>query len=97
IRAETLKLRQSEFVQAADAFGIQRWTIMYRHLVPNVTHLVIISVATRFSSMVLTESVLAYIGIGVDESLMSWGSQIEGARMELARDPVVWWNLISAF
>ena len=97
IRAETLKLRQSEFVQAADAFGIGHWTVMYRHLVPNVTHLVIISVATRFSSMILTESVLAYIGIGVDESLMSWGTQIEGARMELARDPVVWWNLISAF
>ena len=97
LRAETLKLRQSEFVQAADAFGIGRWTIMFRHLVPNVSHLVIISVATSFSSMVLTESVLSYIGIGVDPSMSSWGNQINGARMELAYDPAVWWNLAGAF
>lgn len=97
IRAEVLKLREVEFVQAADAFGLGRAAIMLRHLVPNVMHIVLISIVLRFSGLVLAEAVLAYVGIGVDPSMQSWGNMINQARLELAREPVVWWNLFAAF
>ena len=97
IRAEVLKLREIEYVQAADAFGVSRATIILRHLVPNVLHIVLISVILRFSGLVLAEAVLAYVGIGVDPSMQSWGNMINQARLELAREPVVWWNLFAAF
>lgn len=97
IRAETLKLRELEYVQAADAFGISKLVIMLRHLMPNVLHIVLISVVLRFSGLVLAEAVLAYIGIGVDPSMQSWGNMINMARLELARDPAVWWSLMAAF
>ncbi len=96
LRAEVLKLREIEYVQAADAFGVARPTIMLRHLVPNVMHIVLISVILRFSGLVLAEAVLAYVGIGVDPSMQSWGNMINQARLELARDPIVWWNLCAA-
>jgi peptide/nickel transport system permease protein len=97
LRAEVLKLREIEYVQAADAFGVARTTIMLRHLVPNVMHIVLISVILRFSGLVLAEAILAYVGIGVDPSMQSWGNMINQARLELAREPVVWWNLLAAF
>jgi len=46
---------------------------------------------------VLAEAVLSYVGVGVDPSTVSWGNMINGARLELAREPVVWWSLIAAF
>ena len=96
IRAEVLKLRTVEYIQAAEAFGLSRLTIMLRHLVPNVMHIVLISIVLRFSGLVLAEAVLAYVGIGVDPSMQSWGNMINQARLELAREPVVWWNLLAA-
>jgi peptide/nickel transport system permease protein len=96
LRAETLKLREMEFVQAARALGVSDWMILVRHILPNVFHLVLISVALDFSSLVLAEAVLSYISIGVDPATQSWGNMINSARLELARDPVVWWPLISA-
>ena len=96
IRAEVLKLRTVEYIQAAEAFGLSRLTIMLRHLVPNVMHIVLISIVLRFSGLVLAEAVLAYVGIGVDPSMQSWGNMINQARLELAREPVVWWNLFAA-
>jgi peptide/nickel transport system permease protein len=97
LRAEVLKLREIEYVQAADAFGIARIAIMLRHLIPNVLHIVLISLILRFSGLVLAEAVLAYVGIGVDPSMHSWGNMINQARLELAREPIVWWNLFAAF
>ena len=60
-------------------------------------HIVLISFILRFSGLVLAEAVLAYIGIGVDPTMESWGNMINTARLELAREPVVWWNLIAGF
>jgi peptide/nickel transport system permease protein len=97
IRAEVLKLREIEYIQAADAFGVARLTIMLRHFVPNLMHIVLISVVLQFSGLVLAEAVLAYVGIGVDPSMHSWGNMINQARLELAREPVVWWSLMAAF
>lgn len=97
LRAETLKLRELEYVQAARAFGVSHWRIMTRHLLPNVAHLVLITVVLEFSGLVLYEAVLSYLGIGVDPSMNSFGSMINGARLEMSRDPMIWWSLMTAF
>lgn len=97
LRGEVLKLREVDYVQAAAAFGVRHGTIMVRHLVPNVMHIVLIQVVLDFSGLVLAEAVLSYINIGVDPSTNSWGNMINSARLELAREPVVWWSLAAAF
>ncbi len=97
IRGETLKLRELEYVQASRAFGIGRLSIIYRHIVPNVMHLVLITFVLQFSGLVLAEAILSYIGIGVGPETGSWGNMINTARLELSREPVVWWNLLAAF
>ncbi len=97
MRGETLKLRELEYVQAARAFGVSRLAIVVRHILPNVMHLVIISAVMDFSGMVLTEAVLSYVGVGVDPSMISFGSMINAARLEMSREPMVWWSLAAAF
>ncbi|MDR1350149.1 MAG: ABC transporter permease [Zoogloeaceae bacterium] len=97
LRGETLKLRELDYIQAARAFGVSSGRIITRHLLPNLMHLVIIALVMDFSALVLTEAVLSYIGIGVDPAMMSFGSMINNARMELSREPAVWWSLATAF
>jgi len=97
LRAETLKLREMEYVQAAQALGVKQNMILLRHILPNVMHIVLISVVLDFSSLVLAEAVLSYINIGVDPTTYSWGNMINGARLEMAREPIVWWSLSAAF
>lgn len=97
LRAEALKLRELEYVQAARAFGVSHLRIMARHILPNVMHLVLITVVLEFSGLVLYEAVLSYLGIGVDPSMNSFGSMIDRSRMEMSRDPMIWWNLMAAF
>jgi peptide/nickel transport system permease protein len=97
LRGETLKLRQMEYIQAAVAFGVSNTTIMVRHVLPNVMHIVLIAVVLDFSGLVLAEAVLTYVGVGVDPGMHSWGNMINGARLEMAREPMVWWNLAAAF
>ena len=97
LRAETLKLREMEYVQAATSLGVTKAMILYRHILPNVMHIVLISVVLDFSSLVLAEAVLSYINIGVDATTYSWGNMINGARLEMAREPIVWWSLSAAF
>jgi peptide/nickel transport system permease protein len=97
LRGETLKLRELEFVQAAQAFGVRNARVMTRHILPNVMHLVLISLVIDFSSLVLAEAVLSYIGVGVDPSMISFGTMINAARLEMSREPMVWWSLAAAF
>ncbi len=97
LRAETLKLREMEYVQAAYSLGVKQHTILLRHILPNVMHIVLISIVLDFSSLVLAEAALSYINIGVDSSTYSWGNMINGARLEMAREPIVWWSLTAAF
>ncbi|BBP01036.1 ABC transporter permease [Sulfuriferula nivalis] len=97
LRGETLKLRELDYVQAARAFGVSDIRIMLRHILPNLYHLVLISVVMDFSGLVLAEAVLSYVGVGVDPAMQSWGNMINAARLEMAREPVVWWPLVAAF
>lgn len=97
LRAETLKISQVEYVTAARAFGVSRFKIIGRHILPNVMHIVLIAVVLDFSALVLAEAVLSYVGVGVDPTMYSWGNMINQARLEMAREPMVWWSLLSAF
>ncbi|GAB1393591.1 hypothetical protein MASR1M60_17540 [Rhodocyclaceae bacterium] len=97
LRGETLKLRELEYVQAARALGISSIRILWRHILPNVMHIVMIAMVMDFSGLVLAEAVLSYVGIGVDPNTISFGTMINTARMELAREPMVWWSLCAAF
>ncbi len=97
LRGETLKLRELEYIQAAHAFGVSHWRIMMRHIVPNVMHIVMIALVMDFSGLVLAEAVLSYVGVGVDPSMLSFGTMINSARLEMAREPMVWWALAAAF
>jgi peptide/nickel transport system permease protein len=97
LRAETLRISRMDYVTAAKAFGVSRWRIMVRHIVPNLTHIILISVVLDFSGLVLAEAVLSYVGVGVDPTMYSWGNMINQARLEMAREPMVWWSLFSAF
>jgi peptide/nickel transport system permease protein len=97
LRGETLKLSQLEYIQAAHAFGVRDARILARHILPNVSHIVIIAMVMDFSGLVLAEAVLSYVGVGVDPSTNSFGTMINAARLEMSRDPVVWWALATAF
>ena len=97
LRAETFKLREMEYIQAATAFGVSKYKILARHIMPNFMHIVLITVVIDFSGLVLAEAVLSYINIGVDPATNSWGNMINQARLEMAREPVVWWSLSAAF
>ncbi len=97
LRGETLKLRELEFIQAAQAFGVSSPRIITRHILPNVMHIVLIAVVMDFSGLVLAEAVLSYVGVGVDPSTMSFGTLINAARLEMGREPMVWWALAAAF
>jgi len=97
VRGETLKLRELEFVQAAEAFGVSPARTMARHILPNVMHLVLITTVLNFSDLILYEAVLTYVGVGVDPSMNSFGGMINLSRSEMSGDPLVWWSFAAAF
>lgn len=97
LRGDALKLRESDYVQAAAALGVGHFAIIGRHILPNVLHIVMITLVLDFSGLVLAEAVLSYVNIGVDPTMNSWGNMINSSRLEMAREPVVWWSLAAAF
>ncbi|MFZ2300596.1 MAG: ABC transporter permease [Gallionella sp.] len=97
LRGETLKLRELEYIQAAQSFGVSSFRILTRHIVPNVMHIILIALVMDFSALVLAEAVLSYVGVGVDPSMISFGTMINAARLEMGREPMVWWALAAAF
>ncbi|MBL4638481.1 MAG: ABC transporter permease, partial [Proteobacteria bacterium] len=97
LRGETLKLREADFVLASRALGTGSFKILHKHILPNLMHIIMIAVVLDFSGLVLAEAVLSYVGVGVDPSMISWGNMINSARLEMAREPVVWWSLTAAF
>ena len=84
LRGEALKLREIDFVLAAKTLGVSQFNIIMRHILPNVMHIVIITVVLDFSGLVLAEAVLTYVGIGVDPTSYSFGNLINASRLEMA-------------
>jgi peptide/nickel transport system permease protein len=93
VRGETLKLRELDYVQAARALGVSELRIVWHHVLPNLSHLVAITFVLTFSQLVLSEAILSWLGVGIEGS---WGQMIDQARDELARDPIIGWNLAAA-
>lgn len=96
LRGETLKIKENDYVQAAIVLGGKHLKIIRQHVLPNLMHIVIITVVLDFSGLVLAEAILSYVGVGVDPASFSWGNMINAARLEMAREPIVWWSLLGA-
>jgi peptide/nickel transport system permease protein len=93
IRGEVIKHKNREYVIAAGALGAGHGRKLFKHIIPNVTHIVIIFTSLQFQVAIKSEVILSYIGLGVSGQ-PSWGTMIDDAKMELARD--VWWQLFGA-
>ena len=93
IRGEVMKHKNREYVQAAGALGAGHGRKLFKHILPNVTHIIIIFTSLQFQVAIKSEVILSYIGLGVSGQ-PSWGTMINDAKMELARD--VWWQLAGA-
>lgn len=90
IRAETMKHRQRAYVQAAKVLGYSDFRIMFRHILPNVAHIILIQFSIRFPSAVSTEVFISFLGIGV-QGEPSWGVMINNARLRLWQG--IWWEM----
>ena len=86
VRGQTLSLRSKEFIEAAHVCGVSKWKIITRHIVPNVLGIVAVYSTLLIPSMILTESFLSFLGLGVQEPMTSWGALLqEGSQtMEIA-------------
>jgi len=93
IRGEVMKHKEREYVQAASAIGGGHIRKLFLHILPNVTHIVIINTSLQFQIAIKSEVILSYLGIGV-QGEPSWGTMIDDAKLELARG--VWWQLAGA-
>ena len=90
IRAETMKHRDRAYVKAAQVLGYSHARIMFRHILPNVAHIILIQFSIRFPSAVSTEVFISFLGIGV-QGEPSWGIMINNARLRLWQG--VWWEM----
>jgi peptide/nickel transport system permease protein len=93
IRGEVMKHKQREYVLAARSYGCNDGRIIFKHLIPNVFHLVIIDFSLRFVAFIHAEVILSFLGLGETER-PSWGAMINDARIELSRG--VWWQMAAA-
>ena len=93
IRGEVMKHKNREYVQAASALGAGHMRKLFIHIIPNVTHIVIIRTSLQFQVAIKSEVILSYLGLGVSGQ-PSWGTMIDDAKLELARG--FWWQFIGA-
>lgn len=81
VRGQTLSLKNREFIEAARATGVSTWKIIIRHIVPNLLGVVAVYATLLVPLMILTESFISFLGLGVQEPLTSWGALIsEGSK-----------------
>jgi len=95
IRGEVLKHKNRDYVAAAKVYGASQSRIILRHIVPNVSHLILTDFSLRFVGFIHAEVILSYLGLGPKEE-PSWGTMINEAKLELTRNPSVWWQLAAA-
>jgi ABC-type dipeptide/oligopeptide/nickel transport system permease subunit len=93
IRGEFLKHKTREYVVAAESLGATHTSRIFKHILPNVSHFVILNLSIQFVSAIKAEVILSYLGLGV-QGQPSWGVMIDDAKLELSRG--VWWQLAAA-
>lgn len=94
VRSEFLKHREREYVQGAKAIGASHWRRIFIHILPNISHLILINFSLGFVSAIKGEVILSFLGLGVEPGTPSWGMMIDDAKLELSRG--VWWGLAAA-
>ena len=87
-RAQALKLRETEFVQAARSIGAGHWRIMFRHLLPNALTPLIVVATFAVPQMIIYEAALSFLGVGMPPDIVSWGSMLASGRGQLEQ---AWW------
>jgi oligopeptide transport system permease protein len=91
VRGQTLSLKHKEFVEAAEAQGVSSFHIIRRHIVPNLLGVVIVYVTLTIPQVILVESFLSFLGLGVQEPMTSWGALVNEGAQEMGTAP---WMLI---
>lgn len=91
VRGQTLSLKQREFVEAAQAQGVPAFAIIRRHIVPNLLGIVVVYVTLTIPQVILVESFLSFLGLGVQEPMTSWGALVHDGAEELESAP---WMLV---
>ncbi|NKB48781.1 MAG: ABC transporter permease subunit [Alphaproteobacteria bacterium] len=87
VRSATLSVRSREFVRAAEAMGARPWRIMARHILPNVVSPIIVATTLSIGSIILLESVLSFLGLGIQPPTPSWGNMLTNAQELITRAP----------
>jgi peptide/nickel transport system permease protein len=93
IRGEFVKHKEREYVLAANSLGASHFSKIFKHILPNVSHFIILNFSMQFMSAIKAEVILSFLGVGV-QGVPSWGVMIDDAKLELARG--VWWQLTGA-
>jgi len=93
VRAQILAQREMEYVTAAKAMGIKESTIVFRHILPNVISLLIVSMTLDFATCMLTESTLSYLGFGIPLPTPTWGNLLNGANNSIVIQQY-WWQWV---
>lgn len=93
IRGEVIRHKEREYVHAISAIGGSNFRRLFKHILPNVTHIMIINFSLQFQVAIKSEVILSYLGLGI-QGRPSWGTMIDDSKLELARG--VWWQLGAA-
>ena len=91
VRGQTLNLKGKEFVDAARAGGVSTPKIVFKHIVPNLLGLVVVYVALTVPQVILVESFLSFLGLGVQEPMTSWGALVNQGAKQMGTSP---WMLV---
>ena len=91
VRGQILAEREKEFVTAARSMGIREGRIAFRHILPNIISVILVSITLDFASCMLTESSLSYLGFGVQLPRPTWGNMLDGSRNALVIQSY-WWR-----
>lgn len=87
IRAETLSVKNREYVVYSEFIGESRAKIILRHIIPNILPTLIVAATNSISSAIMTESALSFLGMGIQQPMSSWGSLLQNAQSSLQRAP----------
>jgi peptide/nickel transport system permease protein len=94
VRAEFMKHAHREYVRAAEAIGASLGSRMFRHILPNVSHVILVRMSLLVVGFIKAEVILSYLGLGVPVDQVSWGSMLQEAQSELILG--YWWQLVAA-
>ncbi len=94
VRAEYIKHRSREYVRAAEAIGASHASRMFTHILPNISHVVLVQLSLHVVSFIKAEVILSYSGLGVPIDMVSWGTMLAEAQTELVQGK--WWQLVTA-